>query len=202
MMSSNNIDKLSEYFKKFPGIGERQAGRFVYFLLHQNPGYLSELTTLIQDIKKSIKQCKSCYVFFQGESAECEVCRDPDTDKTTLMIIEKDADYKNIRESHFYRGQYFILGGLVPIVEKNTEKLVRINELLKKIEKEKPKEIVLALSLSPQGEHTDIYLRQVLSPLSQKNNFKISSLGRGLSTGIELEYSDPETLKNALKNRQ
>jgi recombination protein RecR len=200
-MNSNSIEKLAELFKKFPGIGERQARRFVYFLLHQNPNYLSELTTLIQGIKKSVSQCKSCYVFFQGESAECEVCRDPNTDKTTIMVVEKDADYENIRESHFYRGKYFILGGLVPIVEKNTTQLVRINELLKKIEKEQPKEIVLALSLSPQGEHTDLYLRGALSPLAQKNNFTISSLGRGLSTGIELEYSDSETLKNALRNR-
>ncbi|HEY4715313.1 MAG TPA: toprim domain-containing protein [Candidatus Paceibacterota bacterium] len=202
-MNSNNIDKLAELFKKFPGIGERQARRFVYFLLHQNPNYLSELVSLIQGIKKSVNQCKSCYVFFQDddEVKECAICRDPNTDQATLMIVEKDADYDNIHESHFYKGKYFILGGLVPIVEKNTGKLVRINELLKKIEKEKPREVVLALSLSPQGEHTDTYLRQLLSPLSEKLGLKISSLGRGLSTGLELEYSDPETLKNALKNR-
>ena len=27
------IQKLTEYFRKFPGIGEKQASRFVYFLL-------------------------------------------------------------------------------------------------------------------------------------------------------------------------
>jgi len=199
----DSIEKLAEHFKRFPGIGERQAKRFVYFLLHQNPSYLNELVSLIQGIKKSVNRCKSCYVFFpeSNGTAECKICRNPETDQTTLMVVEKDADYENIRESHFYKGRYFILGGLVPIVEKNTDKLVRINELLKKIEKEKPKEIVLALSLSPQGEHTDLYIRQTLSPLAEKLGLKISSLGRGLSTGIELEYSDVETLKNALKNR-
>ena len=30
------IEKLSQYFKEFPGIGERQAKRFVYFLLHNS----------------------------------------------------------------------------------------------------------------------------------------------------------------------
>lgn len=203
-MNSNSIDKLAEQFKRFPGIGERQARRFVYFLLHQHPAYISELTSLISGIKKNVTQCKSCYVFFPaegGQFAECKVCRDPETDKNTLMIVEKDADYDNIRGSHSYKGRYFILGGLVPIVEKEMAKLVRINEMFKKIEKEQPKEIVLALSLSPQGEHTDMYIRQTLSPLAEKYGFKISSLGRGLSTGLELEYSDPETLKNALKNR-
>jgi recombination protein RecR len=202
-MNSNSIDKLAELFKKFPGIGERQARRFVYFLLHQNPGYLSDIAGLIAGIRKNVSQCKSCYVFFQdgAEVDECKVCRDPDTDRSILMIVEKDADYENVRGSHSYRGRYFILGGLVPIVEKDTAKFVRTGELVKKIEREQPKEIVLALSLSPQGEHTDLYLRQTLSPLQEKTGFKISSLGRGLSTGIELEYSDSETLKNALKNR-
>ena len=64
------------------------------------------------------------------------------------------------------------------------------------------KEIILAFSLSPQGDHTDIYIRNELKNICEELNIKISSLGRGLSTGTELEYSDNETIKNALKNRQ
>jgi len=64
------------------------------------------------------------------------------------------------------------------------------------------KEIILAFSLSPQGDHTDFYVRQELRELAESLGLKISSLGRGLSTGTELEYSDNDTLKNALKNRQ
>ena len=79
------------------------------------------------------------------------------------------------------------------------------SELLYKIENQakndKLKEVIIALSLNPQGEHTDMYLREKISPLEKKYGFKIVSLGRGLSTGIELEYSDGETIKNALKNR-
>ena len=87
----------------------------------------------------------------------------------------------------------------MPIVEKTTKSRVRIEELKKKIGNSKElKEIILAFSLSPQGDHTDHYIRSELKDLGTK----ISSLGRGLSTGTELEYSDNETLKNALKNRQ
>ena len=63
-------------------------------------------------------------------------------------------------------------------------------------------EIILAFSLSPQGDHTDSYVRAELKNAAEKSNIKISSLGKGLSTGTELEYSDNDTLKNALKNRQ
>jgi len=200
------INKLTEYFKEFPGIGERQARRFVYFLLHKNPNYVSNLGKEILNIRNDIHQCPSCFLFFQSkENKLCEVCSNPKTDKSKLLIIEKDADYENIKKSKIYGGLYFILGGLVPIVTKDTPKYVRTKELLQKVEGEikdnSLEEIILALSLNPQGEHTDMYLRELLAPLQRKYNFKIVSLGRGLSTGTELEYSDNETIKNALNNR-
>ncbi|MCE9549304.1 recombination protein RecR, partial [Candidatus Nomurabacteria bacterium] len=99
---------------------------------------------------------------------------------------------------------YFILGGLVPIVEKTTKNRVRIEELKEKIKNngKELKEIILAFSLNPQGNHTDSYVREELSKTLEPLGIKISSLGKGLSTGTELEYSDNDTLRNALKNRQ
>ena len=202
----NPIEKLSQQFKEFPGIGERQAKRFVYFLLHKNQNYVKELGNSISALKNSIHQCPSCFLFFQSEQASlCDNCSNPKSDKTTLLIIEKDADYESIKKSKNYNGMYFILGGLVPIITKDTPSFIRIKELEKSIEKklkeDNLKEIIIALSLNPQGEHTDMYLREILSPIQKKYNITIVSLGRGLSTGTELEYSDNETIKNALKNR-
>lgn len=203
----NIIEKLTQHFKEFPGIGERQAKRFVYFLLHKNPTYTNELIKMIQEIKKSISQCPSCYLFFESNGKKlCDICGDEKTDKTSLLIIEKDADYESIKKSKTYKGVYFILGGLIPIVTKETPNFVRVKELLNTVKKQAKesglKEIILALSLNPQGEHTDMYLKEILSPLQKEFNFSIVSLGKGLSTGTELEYSDSETIKNALKNRQ
>jgi len=200
------IEKLSRYFKEFPGIGERQAKRFVYFLLHKNPNYVKELGDNILDLKNTIHQCPSCFLFFPSKKDElCETCSNPKTDMTSLLIIEKDADYENIKRSKNYSGMYFILGGLAPIVTKETPTFLRLKELLNSIElrakNDNLKEVIIALSLNPQGEHTDMYLREKISTLVDKYKFKIVSLGRGLSTGTELEYSDGETIKNALKNR-
>ena len=104
------------------------------------------------------------------------------------------------------------MGGLVPVIEKNTKKKIRIEELKQRISnspkmvsienQNKLEEIILAFSLNLEGNHTDSYVRDELDKIAQSLNIKISSLGRGLSTGTELEYSDNETLKNALKNRQ
>lgn len=200
------IDKLTEVFKEFPGIGERQARRFVYFLMSRTGGYNENLSSLILDLKKDITQCNECFRFFlvkNGKNKICEICINTNTDPTVLMIIEKDSDLESIKKSRVYGGKYFILGGLVPIVEKNTKSRVRIEELKQKIlNNTELKEVILAFSLNPQGDHTDQYVREQIQDLVQQRNIKVSSLGRGLSTGTELEYSDNETLKNALKNRQ
>jgi recombination protein RecR len=203
----NPIEKLASYFKEFPGIGERQSKRFVYFLLHKNPSYVKELGESVLSLKNLIHQCPSCFLFFEGERDElCDNCKDKKTDKTSLLIIEKDADYENVKRSKNYSGMYFILGGLAPIITKDTPTFLRLKELLNSIEirakHDDLKEVIIALSLNPQGEHTDMYLREKIAPLKEKYGFKIVSLGRGLSTGTELEYSDSETIKNALRNRQ
>src|SRR3989338_10671227 len=138
------IDKLSQIFKEFPGIGERQAERFVYFLMSRNSAYAENLSNLISELKKEVAQCKECFRFFilpastnQGGNSKkeklCDVCINPNVDSSTLMVIEKDSDLESVKKSRIYNGKYFILGGLVPIVEKNTKSRVRIEELKHKI---------------------------------------------------------------------
>ena len=201
------IDKLSEIFKEFPGIGERQAKRFVYFLMSKNSAYAENLSIMISELKKEVAQCKECFRFFivkkNSKDRVCDICGNTNVDSSILMIVEKDSDLESVKKSRVYHGKYFILGGLVPIVEKNTKSRIRIEELKQKISKaDGLKEIILAFSLSPQGDHTDSYVREQLKDTASKSGIKISSLGKGLSTGTELEYSDNDTLKNALKNRQ
>jgi len=137
----NAIDKLTEIFKEFPGIGERQARRFAYFLVARTNGYNDVLANLILDLKKETGQCQECFKFFNLERKSdgqniCEICADSNTDSSLLMIVEKDSDLESVRKSGAYHGKYFILGGLVPIVEKNTKSRVRIEELTKKIGRE------------------------------------------------------------------
>lgn len=200
----DSVDRLVEIFKEFPGIGERQAKRFVYFLMQRNGDYSQKLSQNILELKKHIKQCSLCFRFFtdnRGGDKICSNCGDVNTDQSVLMVIEKDFDFESINKSKVFNGRYFILGGLVPIVEKNTRSKVRIEELKKILKENPPKEIILAFSISPQGDHTDFYVRNELQEMALELGIKISSMGRGLSTGTELEYSDNETIKNALKNR-
>ena len=195
----NSINKLTELFSKFPGIGPRQAKRFVYFLLTRNSSFLEELARLLLELKKEVSTCESCMRFFSNSlhnTKICEICRDPNRNGEMLMIVERDADFENIEKSKIYEGKYFILGGKVPILEKNPENRIRVSQLKERIKDTNIKEVILALSVNPDGENTEKYVRDLLP-----SSCKITILGRGLSTGIELEYPDSDTLKNAFKNR-
>ena len=200
------IDRLSALFEKFPGIGPRQARRFVQYLLVAPPGIRGEIAEQIRSLGTQTAQCKRCYRWFAVEHKGpsfvtkdgplCDVCADEHREKSLLFVVEKDADIDNVERSG-YKGLYFVLGGIIPLASEEPEKHIRLRELLQRAEADKPAEIILGLSATTEGDHT----RQILAEKLQKTNSKISSLGRGLSTGSELEYADPDTIAQALGNR-
>jgi recombination protein RecR len=204
----DTIEKLTEIFRSFPGIGPRQAKRFVYFLLTRNKNYIKDFVNLVQELQNEIQICSECFQYFtKGKQSGtiCNICQNKNRDENVLMIVARDIDLENIEKSHSFNGKYFVLGGTIPILEKNPENKIHLKELLITIErraKDKLKEIILGFSINPESEYTADFVIQSLNPLITKYNLKISHLGRGLSTGTELEYSDADTIKSALENRK
>lgn len=208
----NSIEKLIEIFGHFPGIGPRQARRFVYYLLTRNNNVVEELSKHIFSLKKDVASCADCRRFFEArhdKSELCSICSDQNRDRTLLMIVQRDIDLESVEKNGGFNGIYFVLGGSVPILEKEPEKRIRAEELVGFITNKfnppsqsygEAKEIILGVNFNPEGENTADFVKKIIQPLL-KSNTKISMLGKGLSTGTELEYTDPETLKNALKNR-
>ena len=210
-MPENIVDRLVETFRRFPGIGPRQARRFVYHLLHEGRGSIDYLTTQLRELTSAVAQCGQCFRFYSSNSRghlqakDCDLCQDASRDSSLLMIVEKDADLEAVRQSGTYQGHFFVLGGLIPILEKDPKSKVRLNELLTAITRrakaDELKEIIVALAVNPEGDHTIEFLKQILEEFVSSKSLKLTVLGRGLSTGTELEYSDAETIKNALANR-
>lgn len=204
----DTIQKLAAHFAQFPGIGARQSKRFVYFLLKKDRAYLNELIALIKSLEDSVLECTRCHRYFMKKynevSDQCSVCTNTARNKSILMVVEKDSDLEAIERSDVYKGSYFILGGTLPILEKNPESKIRVRELEALVEKEKNviKEIILACAVTPESEHTAEYVHAAIEPLAKEARIKLTTLGRGLSTGTELEYSDADTLRFALEGRK
>lgn len=197
----DHIDELARAFSRFPGIGPRQGKRFVFHLLASPALEREKLAELIRALGKNVRQCPVCLRFYNGTTATiCNYCTDTKRDDSLLMLVEKDQDLAAVERAGTYRGRYFVLGGVLTLTGKGA---IREKELLQTIEKRLKAnlaEIVLALSATSEGEHTADHVRQLLMPF--RDHIKVSTLGRGLATGSELEYSDAETLRAALSNRK
>jgi len=204
----NPIERLTEAFEKFPGIGPRQARRFVQFLLHSQSGYRGALAEDIKKLGANTFQCKLCYRWSikNGDTKGlCSICANSHREKAVIFVVEKEADIDNVEKSGF-KGLYFVLGGTIPLAADEPHKHVRLKELVARVERDGSdlvlNELILGLSATAEGDHTRQILAETLRPMSEGMNFKLTSLGRGLSTGSELEYADPDTIASALSSRQ
>jgi recombination protein RecR len=205
---ADRVEDLAHAFERFPGIGPRQAKRFVYYLLGATQGDRARLSDLILHLGADVRQCADCLRYWSGNSGICNYCSDISRDDTLLMLVEKDQDLLAVERANAFRGRYFVLGGVLTLSGKGhireAELVARVSRLIMTEDRtgsvQGQKEVVLALSATSEGEHTADRIRELLTPL--REHLKLSVLGRGLSTGSELEYADAETLSGALSNRK
>jgi len=212
-MLSPSVEKLIKIFAKFPTVGPKTASRFAFYLMEDSKEEVENLIQAIEDLKKKIKVCPWCFRAFepfdsaQDKNNVCEICENPKREKTQVCIVEKEIDLETIEKTGAYKGLYFILGGVLPILKKeNAEKVLneRLNALIERIqgkaafaEATAPKELILALNPTLEGQNTVLWLKRRLEPLG----VKITQLAKGMPQGGELEYADEETIASALQGR-
>lgn len=195
----DQIEQLARLFLKFPGIGARQAKRFAYFILSQQESYVKNLSASLLSARAQAHTCTRCFRIYEGQAGMCHICSDENRSQDTLVVVEKTADIDAFSKTD-YRGLFFVLSGLIPITQKSIIDGTNAKALTNRVQGESSllNEIILAFPLTPNGDHTDSVVRELLTPFE----VKVSSLGRGLSTGTELEYADPASLEASLKKRE
>lgn len=193
-MYSKELESLINTLIKIPGVGPRTAARFAFFLANTDDNYRKQLSSSITNLE-TLKRCPSCFKLFNKEQKLCSICSDKTRQKDKLCVVEKEIDLESIEKSHSYKGLYFVLGGTVSDLRQEDLKKLRIKELQERIKDNEIKEVILALNPTVEGDSTRLYLSRKLK------GKKITSLGRGLPTGGEVEYADSETLFSAFQNR-
>ena len=195
------IEEFVKLFSSFPSIGQRQATRLAFYLVNQKKEKIKETIKAIEALEKEISICKECFLPFynpKGKEKLCPICSDPRRKKDIICVVEKETDLLTIENSHQYNGLYHILGGVISPTDPESYKKLKVKSLLVRIKKNKVKEIIIATNPTTAGDLTAMYLEKVL----KEAGVKISRLGRGLPTGGEIEFADPETIASALKRRE
>ena len=191
-----NQDLLSELISALtilPGVGKKSAQRMALYLLDRNKDGASILASVLDQAVKDIKRCSSCRMLTSNEI--CGVCSDTSRDKSSICVVESPSDVLAIESTGGFRGNYYVLlGRLSPIDGIGPEDL-GIDNLLKNIESNDVKEVILATSSTVEGDATAIFIKDHVK------NAKVSRISYGIPIGGELEYVDGTTIARAIEGR-
>lgn len=196
-MYSPSIQKLITELKKLPSVGERTAERFVFHWLKKGKKDVAELKKSLDELLENVKSCQTCWNFL--ENNECKICSDKKRNQTLICVVLEPQDVEAIEKTGEFKGVYHLLREKINYIEEIEIKKTKILELLKRIEKNNIKEIILALNPNLENETTSLYVENLIK--KNNPNIKISRLARGLPMGSDLQYADEITLGSALKNR-
>ncbi len=198
-----NLNHLQQLLQKLPGIGPRQARRFAYFLLSVDKQYVTNLISHITELRQARSLCSFCHRIFFSHNKDilCPTCTNKNTVLSKILIIEKNSDFENFEKNLVWDGRYFLTGRNLKLTELTIEKLNSMKTLISEIESGRVEEIVFALSAHQEGEYTTEMIIKELRPFCSESDVKISKLARGLSSGSEIEYTDGETLRQAIEKR-
>lgn len=190
------VANLIELLARLPGIGPKTASRLTFYLLRDQTGLAAALGEALIALGNSTVLCETCYNI--AESSPCPICADPARDHGLICVVEAPLDVLAVERTGAFRGLYHVLhGALSPIDGIYPEKL-RIAELVTRVQRDAPREVILATNPSLEGENTAAYIHQQLAPIG----VLITRLARGLPVGGDLEYTDEITLSRALEGRR
>ena len=191
-----NQDLLSELISALtilPGVGKKSAQRMALYLLDRNKDGASILASVLDQAVKDIQRCSSCRMLTSNEI--CGVCSDTSRDKSSICVVESPSDVLAIESTGGFRGNYYVLlGRLSPIDGIGPEDL-GIDVLLKNIESNDVKEVILATSSTVEGDATAIFIKDHVK------NAKVTRISYGIPIGGELEYVDGTTIARAIEGR-
>ncbi len=192
----DSMKALITEFSKMPGIGPKSAQRFAFFILTKPADEAKKLSEAIIKLKDSVKFCGVCNNLSDTEL--CEVCSNESRNKGILCVVEKPGDVISIEKMGEFRGVYHVLLGALSPLDGVGPGDLKINELVRRIKKEKIREVVIATDSDTEGEITSLYLIRLLKPLGAK----VYRIAHGVPVGSNLEYADQATLYKAFEGKR
>jgi recombination protein RecR len=195
-ITAEPVAKLIDELGRLPGVGPKSASRLAYFLLRAPREQALSLAEAILEVKERIVLCSRCFNI--TESNPCAICQDADRDQRMICVVEEPLDVLALDRTGEFKGLYHVLHGAISPVDGIGPDKLRIRELLERVDRERPEEVILAMNPNIEGDATAMYIaRQLVS-----TGVSISRPASGLPVGGDLEYADEITLGRALAGRR
>jgi len=189
------VENLVAQLTRLPGVGSRTAHRFAFHLLRVPEDEALALAAAIKDVKERVRFCNECGNLTEEEV--CAICLDARRDHSVICVVEHPVDLISLERTHEFRGLYHVLGGSLSPIDGVEPEHLRIDELLRRVERNGVVEVVLATNPNMTGEATASFLADRL-----RGRVRVTRLASGLPVGGDLEYADEVTLGRALSGRR
>ncbi len=194
-LPSKRLEQAVQAFSALPGIGQKTALRLVLHLLKQDNQSVNKFAAAFDKLKEEIKYCKTCHNISDDDT--CSICLNTRRNKDEICVVEDIRDIIAIENTQQYNGIYHVLGGLISPMDGKGPNDLNIESLVQRVRQDQPKEIIMALSATMEGDTTIFYINKKLTEF----NIKVSTISRGVSFGGELEYVDEVTLGRSILSR-
>ncbi len=197
MQLPESVRRVIETLSRLPSLGPRQATRLCFHLITRGQGNLKILAADMARLT-DIKLCQRCFFIYEGQGGLCDICQNPNRHTGECLVIEKETDLLTIENSEAYGGVYHVLGALGRGGIITPDQKARLEVLRERVNNEKLKEIILALSHTTACDG----LAQTIQKELQQMSLKITRLGRGLPMGAEIEFTDFQTIADSISSRK
>jgi len=194
-ISSSPFNNAVEKLASLPGIGNKTALRLVLQLLNRDENEIEEFGKAFLDLSNQIKYCISCFNI--SDNTTCDLCSNTSRNNDVICVVENILDVIAIEKTNQFQGKFHVLGGIISPMEGIGPSDIKIPQLIERITNNKPKEIIMALSTTMEGDATNFYIYKKLAHL----NVEVTTIARGVGIGDEIEYTDELTLGRSLLNR-
>ena len=189
------LEKLIEYFKTLPSVGQKTAERYAMAVLEMPDEVVGEFAEQLAHLHQNVRECSICGNLCEKDV--CEICADQYRDSSTICVVQQPKDAIAIEKIGQYKGVYHILHGAISTTKGILPEDINVDNLFKRIN-EKTKEVIIATNSTLEGDTTALYLTK---RLKEFNNIVVTRLASGLPMGGNLDYTDEVTLMRALQGR-
>lgn len=196
MESAVSFEKLTEQFRRMPGIGAKTAMRMAFYVLSLSHEDAIELSDTIREASEKIHRCPKCCNLTDEDM--CPICKHTARKQSLICVVENVEALMAIENTNEYKGVYHVLHGVISPLDDISPDDITVKELLSRIENGGVEEVIMATGSNVEGELTAMYISKLLKPLG----IKVSRLAYGLPVGSDLQYADSVTLMRAIEGRQ
>ena len=190
------ISRMVAQLSRLPGIGQKSAQRLAYHIIGMQLDDVRELASALYQGRKAIRYCESCGNYATGEL--CEICADEQRMNGQICVVRDPRDVAAIERMRDFKGTYHVLHGTLSPMDGVGPEDIRIKELLRRLQDDRVKEVILATNPDIEGEATAAYIARLIKPMG----LLVTRIAHGVPVGSDLEYADEITLSKAMEGRR